>query len=168
MTQKQPWATIEELKALAGKELSSLISPPIGQNDIRKFAMAIYWPDTPPRLFWDEDYARQSEWQGIIAPQEFNPFAWVIGRQGRLPEDPAKLRGARPFNAGTSVEYGVPMRPGDVITATQRVAEVYERSGRSGRLIFVVSETLWRNQCGAMVKTMRNTLVQVVADGVAT
>ena len=30
------------------------VSPPVSVSDIRKWGIAVYWPDTPPRLFWDE------------------------------------------------------------------------------------------------------------------
>ena len=51
---------------------------------MRTFAprIAVYWPDEPPRLYWDEEYARTTKWGGIIAPQEFNPFAWPPERPG--------------------------------------------------------------------------------------
>ena len=64
---------------------------PISLSDIRKFAIAVYWPQTPPRLFWDEEYARTTRWGGIIAPQDFNPFAWPIKNEDpaeRAPEEP--------------------------------------------------------------------------------
>ena len=69
-------------------------SPPIAASDIRKWAIATYWPETPPPIYWDEDYAKTTRWGGIIAPQDFNPFAWPVrprcaaagaGRAGRRP-----------------------------------------------------------------------------------
>ena len=60
-------------------------SLPIEASDIRRWAIATYYPEQPPRLFWDEEYAKTTRWGGIIAPPEFNPFAWQIdtptGRQ---------------------------------------------------------------------------------------
>ncbi len=51
-------------------------SAPIRDSDIRRWALAVYWPAMPPRRFWDEAYARTTRWGGIVAPDEFNPFAW--------------------------------------------------------------------------------------------
>ncbi|HZU76165.1 MAG TPA: MaoC family dehydratase N-terminal domain-containing protein, partial [Dehalococcoidia bacterium] len=48
-------------------------SPPVSLSDIRKWAIAVYWPEVPPRIFWDEEYAKTTRWGGIIAPQDFNP-----------------------------------------------------------------------------------------------
>ena len=30
------------------------VSHPVSLSDIRKWAIAVYWPETPSRLFWDE------------------------------------------------------------------------------------------------------------------
>lgn len=164
-TVEGPVVTIEELKASVGIEPATIVSPPISANDIRKLAIAVYWPEEPPRLFWDEDYAAKTKWQGIIAPQEFNPFAWPVSGPGRLADPPGRIAGGRAFNAGSEMEYGVPMRPGDVITATDHIAEVYERRGRTGRLLFAVAETVWHNQRGEFVKRMRGSLVHVLPEG---
>ena len=32
------------------------VAPPIALADIRKCAIAVYWPENPPPLYWDEDY----------------------------------------------------------------------------------------------------------------
>ena len=32
--------------------------------------------EMPPPLFWDEEYARTTRHGGVVAPGEFNPFAW--------------------------------------------------------------------------------------------
>jgi hypothetical protein len=154
--------TLDELKALVGTEERRFVSPPVTASDIRRFAIAIYWPETPPRLFWDEDDARATRWGGIVAPHEFNPFAWPISGPGRLPTAPPLVHGARNYNAGSEVEYFTRIRPGDVITATDRIVAVTERSGRSGRLIFITSETRWENQRGELVKIHRGHRVQVL------
>ena len=60
-----------------------VVAPPVSISDIRKWAIAIYWPETPAKLFWDEDYAKTTRYGGIIAPQDFNPFAWPIDRPPR-------------------------------------------------------------------------------------
>jgi len=31
------------------------ISYPVGASDIRKWAIATYWPEKPPQIFWDEE-----------------------------------------------------------------------------------------------------------------
>src|SRR5437016_5375570 len=51
-------------------------SAPIRDSDIRLWAIAVYWPESPPRRFWDDAFARGTQWRGIVAPDDFNPFAW--------------------------------------------------------------------------------------------
>ncbi|MDA1097274.1 MAG: MaoC family dehydratase N-terminal domain-containing protein, partial [Chloroflexi bacterium] len=142
--------------AYVGTESPPLVSPPVSESEIRRFAMAAYWPEVPPRRFWDMEYAKTSRWGGIVAPDEFNPFGWMVGRahigpqpkhlneeQGRL-EESRNLRPpgapARYLYAGSSSEYFAPIRPGDVITSVLKLFEVYERSGRLGLMLFYVVE----------------------------
>ena len=61
------------------------LSYPVAASDIRRWAIAVYWPERPPPLFWDEEYAVTTRWGGIIAPQDFNPFAWPVGRPAMAP-----------------------------------------------------------------------------------
>ena len=69
-----------EMEAAKGKWGEPRTSPPISASDIRKWAIATYWPDTPPAIYWDEDYARTTRWGGLVAPPDFNPFAWPVKR----------------------------------------------------------------------------------------
>lgn len=71
----------DDIRNMLNVERDVLTSPPISEGDIRKWAIAVYWPDTPPRQFWDAGYAESTRWGGIVAPEEFNPFAWPIERR---------------------------------------------------------------------------------------
>lgn len=154
--------TLEEVKTTVGRELHRVTSPPVSLSDIRKHAIAVYWPETPPRLFWDEEYARQTSWGGIVAPEDFNPFAWPIEGSGRYPCGIDIPDTARTFNGGSEAAYFAPIHPGDTITAAETMVDVYQRTGRTGRLLFLVSETRWTNQQGELVKTQRGTRVVVL------
>jgi hypothetical protein len=37
-------------------------------------------PEPPPREFVDADYAT-TRWGGLVAPREFNPFAWMVAER---------------------------------------------------------------------------------------
>jgi len=147
----------DDIRSMLNVERDVLISPPIGENDIRKWAIAVYWPDTPPRQFWDADYARSSRWGGIVAPHEFNPFAWPIERREatRLGGPQGKGPGQRGMNGGSEATYYTPMRPGDVIRSSTRLVDVYEKTGRLGVMMFLVNETTWSNQNGETIKVDR-------------
>ena len=132
-------------------------SPPVSESDIRKWAIAVHWPERPPPIFWDQAYAAGTKWGSIIAPPDFNPFAWPIAEERvRAPKPAAadaptkrKLRG---MNGGQVETYGVPMRPGDVISARNRLRDWEERETRLGQTLFTYAETEWHNQNGELVK----------------
>jgi hypothetical protein len=132
-------------------------SYPVSESDIRRWAIAVYWPDTPPKLFWDAEYAATTRWGGIIAPQEFNPFAWPPERPGRR-GSPGPVPGQKPkkgeniLNGGQTDTFFAPMRPGDVITARSRLSHWEEKQGRHGLTIFEYNETEWHNQNDELVK----------------
>ena len=141
---------------------STKVAPPISESDVRKWAIAVYWPDTPPPLFWDAVYAAGTRWGAILAPPDFNPFAWPVERERATPrpktqEPRRKLRG---MNGGQVETYGVAMRPGDVITARNRLRDWDERETRLGQTLFVYSETEWRNQNDEIVKTRVSTAIR--------
>jgi hypothetical protein len=128
----------------------------VSPADIRKWAIASYWPEKPPRIFWDEDYAKTTTWGGIIAPTDFNPFAWPIDRPPRV-EGGSRQPGTRSMNGGQVETFGAVMRPGDVITARSRLKGWNERETKLGLTMFSETETEWRNQNGKHVKTRIST-----------
>jgi len=108
------------------------VSHPIDASDMRRWAIAVYWPETPPRIFWDEAYAKTTRFRGIIAPREFNPFAWPAERPADMAPKPAKRSaGERSLNGRHTETYGVPMRVGDVITAMSALVRLDDRGGQS-------------------------------------
>jgi acyl dehydratase len=155
-TESQPQTLVtDEMRRQQGEWGPARVSPAVSESDIRKWGIAVYWPERPPRIYWDAEYARTTRWGGIIAPPDFNPFAWPVEREIR-PER-ATARGGGPgtrgMNGGQVDTYGVPMRPGDVITARSRLKDWDERQTRLGLTLFSRTETEWRNQRGELVKT---------------
>ncbi|HWO92149.1 MAG TPA: MaoC family dehydratase N-terminal domain-containing protein [Methylomirabilota bacterium] len=61
------------------------------------------------------------------------------------------------LNGGNRFEYLEPVKVGDRITATGRVADVYEKTGSSGSLLFIIFETEYVNQHGRTVARLRGT-----------
>ncbi|HJM52088.1 MAG TPA: MaoC family dehydratase N-terminal domain-containing protein [Alphaproteobacteria bacterium] len=59
-----------------------------------------------------------------------------IARQSLLPELPLK----RVMAGGIKVRYHRAVRPGDVLVGTLQLADIFEKQGSSGPLIFVVYE----------------------------
>lgn len=165
----------EQMRAAVGREQSRAVSFPVSESDIRKWALAVYYPQQPPRRFWDAAAAAASPWGGIVAPEDFNPFAWMTAEPaGRslmadassdLDQTERSLGIEGPglknvLNGGLSVEYGVPIRPGDVITSVTRLVEYKERPGSLGLMLFTSSEAVWTNQRGEVVKRSRGTFIR--------
>ncbi len=160
MTQAETLVTedMEKAKGVWGEERTSF---PVSESDIRKWAIGVYWPDTPPKLFWDAEYAKTTKHGGIVAPEDFNPFAWPIPdgtfrAAGALPGQAPK-KGQNILNGGQVDTFGVRMRPGDVITTRSRLSHWEERTGRNGLTLYSYTETQWLNQKGEVVKTRIST-----------
>jgi hydroxyacyl-ACP dehydratase HTD2-like protein with hotdog domain len=77
----------------------------------------------------------------------------------QLPEGfPVKLN--RSFDAGKAVEVRGPIRAGDTVTAKSRIHEIYEKTGRSGGMMFVVHRMEFFNQRDELVSVVDWRLVQ--------
>jgi hypothetical protein len=64
------------------------------------------------------------------------------------------------LNGGNRFEYFEPVRVGDRVTATGKVADVYEKTGASGSLLFIIFETDYVNQDGRTVARLRGTAIR--------
>jgi hypothetical protein len=163
-----------EMRGAIGREMGRRVSYPVSESDIRRWALAVYYPERPPEEYLDAGVAAKTRHHGIVAPQEFNPFAWLAAEErgpdvdvaGHDPDRTELILGVPgpglkfQLNGGLEVEYGAPMRPGDVITSVSRLAEYRERPGRLGLMLFSVTEDTWTNQDGETVKRTRNTLIR--------
>ena len=145
--EEQP-SVLSILKQTVGREVEYTDEFEVEKGMIRRFAIAI--GDSNP-LYSDEAFAASTRYGGIIAPPTFL-FEWnhhkhsVLSPESRrslfvdLDRQPRLLRGINEY------EFILPLRAGDVITTRSRVADVYEKQGRSGQLIFMVCETDYFNQ----------------------
>ncbi len=122
---------------------------------IREFARALK-DDNP--LYLDPEYARR-EAGGVLAPPTFTMTLahWDSGTgRPRLDLDLRRL-----LHGEQEFEYLKPIRAGDVLTATTRVANVFEKAGtRGGTMKFAVLETEFKNQKGDLVMRSRSTLIE--------
>jgi N-terminal half of MaoC dehydratase len=167
----------EQMKAAVGSLLSRKVSYPVSESDIRRWAIAAYYPEPPPARFMAADAAAETHDGVLVAPEELNPFAWAVaeddsaeksseGSEAGAAGDPNRLErvlGIVPpaiqfqLNGGLEVDYLTPIRPGDVITAESRLLGYRERAGRLGLMLFTTTEDTWTNQRGEIVKRSRMT-----------
>jgi acyl dehydratase len=106
---------------------------------IRTFCEAL--GETNP-LYTDDEAAKRGPWGGLVAPPSFA----VTFRNGRHFFQHVPRFGRAGFDAGKDVEFVNPLRPGDKVTLSSHVKEIYEKTGRSGTMVFVVVRSTLKNQ----------------------
>ena len=149
---------------------------PIEAGHIMMFARAV---GDPNPVYHDADAAKSSEVGGIVAPPtfiqasaQFNPNYFLrpqIGqpwlgsgkeptgmqRPERAPSGGGGGGGGVGLHAEQHFEYHRPIRPGDVLTPTNKEGKSWERTGRSGHLQFSENVTEWHDAEGNLVVTAR-------------
>ena len=55
----------DEMRGLAGREISTRVSYPVAESDIRRWAFAVYYPEDPPAEFVDPEVAAKTRHGGI-------------------------------------------------------------------------------------------------------
>lgn len=147
----------DEIRSWVGRE-----TPPwtieVSRLDVKRFAVAT--DDLNP-LYLDEEKAKQSRYDGLVAPPLFymapltepKPESELrpdgLPYEGKFPIPPTPL--PRLMDGGTDIEFFQPIRVGDVLTGRSKIMDIYQKDGRSGALIFVVRETTFTNQQGEVV-----------------
>ena len=142
----------DEMKSMIGVESEPSVFE-IEKEPIRRWAEAI--GDLNP-LYHDEEYAKKKGYRSIIAPPGFiAQYAYPV-KVGQ-----ARVRFSSPFtrmlNGGNEYEFFEPIQAGDVLTATSKLAELFERDGRLGKMLFIINETSFKNQNGEVVAKARGT-----------
>ncbi|HUI25628.1 MAG TPA: MaoC family dehydratase N-terminal domain-containing protein [Candidatus Kryptonia bacterium] len=128
-------------KNIIGSEFDHSVFPPVTGTQIREYAESA--GDCNPRYTTADDAE-------LIAPPTF-----VVSLRGQhfMPSNMPNL-GRNGFDAGKDIDFGVPVRVGDVLTASSTVHDIYEKTGRSGSMNFIVLRTVVTNQRGELVATI--------------
>ncbi len=123
---------------LIGCDFDRTVSEPISAEQMIRYARAC--GETNPRYLQDGP--------DLVATPTF-PI--TVRRERFVPEGiPMELM-YRGMDAGKDVEIGVPVRPGDVLTGVGSLHDIYDKTGRSGKLRFVVLRMVVTNQRDEMV-----------------
>ncbi len=146
---------------------------PVEASHIMMFARSI---GDPNPIYYDDDHAAGTEPGHIIAPPtfaqasaQFDPDYFLrpkIGEpwfgSGRNPTGVVREPGSGGGGGGGGLhaeqhfEYHRHIGPGDVLTATTKPGETWEKqSKRAGKLVFSESITEYRDQHGELVITAR-------------
>ena len=147
----------DEIRSWIGREVRPWTIE-VSRRDVTRFAVAT--DDLNP-LYLDEEQAKHSRYGGLIAPPLFYmaPLTEPVPEtelrpdglpfEGKLPVPPTPL--PRLMDGGTEVEFLQSVRVGDVLTGRSKITDIYQKTGRSGPLIFVQRETTFTNQRGELV-----------------
>ena len=107
------------------------------------------------RRFCDAIGDPNPRWRSEVPPT----FFVALGAEApALPEVMAYGRGT--LNAGDSFEYLAPVRVGETLTVTSRLADVYEKQGSSGPMLFTVWEKESARPDGEVVVRVRGTRIR--------
>jgi acyl dehydratase len=157
----------ENIKNLTGKVFGTTVFD-IERETVRRFADAV--GDMNP-VYFDETYAVQAGYGGIIAPPGYISSQWYwggnIGRQNNpdmeisglsdiiLALDVAGYRQA--IDSAVEYEFYRPVKVGDTITATSMVKDIVERGKNDEKAVFLFTETTYTNQNNEKVAVSRVT-----------
>ena len=144
----------DELKKLVGVESSPEVWE-IEKGAIIKFAQAV---DDHNPLWNDEQEARKTRYGGMIAPPTFTSMLRNEALYDTIFQ--LDLSTKRVLNAGNEVEFFEPIRPGDTITVTGKLAHIAEREGSMGRMLILTFEYTYKNQTGKVVCIGRNNIIR--------
>ena len=122
--------------SLIGVEFDSSTSEPITAEEIHEYAAST------------GDEHGNYKGPNAVAPPTF--CVKFRGNRFFHPAIPTKafMRG---FDAGKDIEFGAPIRVGDVVHTSAVLHEIYEKTGRSGSMIFIVTRVTMKNQKNEMV-----------------
>lgn len=124
-----------------GRTFESAKPVQVTRELIADFCAAI--GETNP-LYTDPEAAKAGPHGGIVAPPS---LAAIFGDGENIFQDFPQFEHRR-LAAGMEVEFVVPIRAGDSITTVSRVTEVYQKTGRSGAMLFIVVSSELRKQDG--------------------
>ena len=126
----------------------------VTRRDIRKYAVAT---GNRQRKYLDGDQA---------PPMFHVPLFWDIVPLDQLTPDGVSIDTLLPkfplekaMAGGLKIEYHKPVYPGDWLTATRTLTDIYEKQGRSGPLIFYEVVMEIRDDAGEPVITEKTTRI---------
>ena len=126
----------------------------VTRRDIRKYAIAtrqrlpkyLAGDEAPPlfhlSLFWPVLPLEELAPDGVAIDAMFPP-----------------VDNRRPLAGGLKIDYHRPIRPGDVLTATRTLANIHEKPGSSGTLVFIEVVTQVVDAAGESVLVEKNTRI---------
>ena len=140
--------------SVIGKEYPPFVVT-VERGKIKEFARAL---GDPNPFYLDDRVGEASEWGDIIAPPTFATTFRDEGASeaffGDLGIDISRvLHGEQEF------EMMRPIQPGHTYLCRSRIVDIYEKTGKSGPMAFVLRETSITDRTNELVGTMRHITV---------
>ncbi len=166
----------DEIRALVGVTGPLITAPTaLSADTVRRFAQAAMESDP---IHSNPDAARARGYDGLVAPPLYPLHAFprafaTPDPLDALAEDPEwdgielvedglpalKLALERRLNGGVRAEIFRLACVGDTLTSRSRYAEISERSGRSGPMVFVVVRTDYATTTGSELVRVHTTMI---------
>src|SRR5579883_311865 len=157
----QPQLDLSDVDHRVGKPVGGgQLWEPCSATDIRRWVMAM---DYPNPIHWDEEFARNSKFGGIVAPQSF-AVAMDYGH-GVQPACVGHIPGSHLIFGGEEWWfYGYRIRPGDRLFQERRFHDYKVVDTRfAGPTMFSRGDTTHTNQNGTLVARERSTSIRYLA-----
>jgi acyl dehydratase len=152
-------ALSENVVKLIGRTTTATFE--VEKGAIARFAEAV---GDPNPLYWNPDVAAKSAFGCIIAPPGF--FGWPERDAAELPNDLIALADllaeagySRILDGGIEMEFFKPVKAGDRLTVKTNIRNIMERSGKTGKAVFLFRDIAYSNQKGELVATVRSTTI---------
>ena len=138
-------------------------SDPVSMRHVREYLAGA--DDWNP-LYCEEEFARRTHYEGIVAP----PLFFLVASRRVVPisrlledgqYDDIMVPGVNGVSvlASWDIEIGEPIRIRDVITVREKILSIEEKQGRSGKLVVVTKESTHMNQRGEQVARAVQTII---------
>lgn len=140
-------------RSILGAVFDETSFAPITTQEILDFATAL--GETNP-LYTDEAAAAEGPYGGLVAPPT---FLTKLRPNKMTPENMPKF-GNVGFDGGRDLDVFEPVRPGDSLTMVSKIHDIYEKTGRSGSMYFIVLRNEISNQNGKKVAVIDHRIMQ--------
>lgn len=140
-------------RSIISKVFDETSFAPVTKEEMIDFANAL--GETNP-LYTDEVAAAKGPYGGLVAPPT---FVTKLRPNKFTPEHLPKF-GKFGFDGGRDLEIFAPVRPGDRLTMLSSIHDIYEKTGRTGSMYFIVIRNEVKNQNEEKVAVIDHRIMQ--------
>jgi acyl dehydratase len=140
-------------RSILGQVFDETSFPPVSKEEILEFAAAL--GEINP-LYTDEAAAANGPYGSLVAPPT---FVTKLRAKKFTPEHLPRF-GKTGFDGGRDLEIYAPVRPGDELTMVSTIHEIYEKTGRTGSMYFIVIRNEVKNQNDEKVAVIDHRIMQ--------